>query len=159
MVAGRRADDGFTLIETLIALAIMGVGMVAIMVSIGTAVTGSSVHRKQGDALTEVVSAAETLLNSRVTPYVACATTSSYQAKLNTVAVPATWTAQGWTAANALAVTNVEFWDGSTFGATCHDSDVADTAHFLRMQRLTVAVTAPGSNDVERIEIVKRYPS
>jgi prepilin-type N-terminal cleavage/methylation domain-containing protein len=46
------SEDGFSLIELLVAMVILGVGVVSVMATIGTAIIGSSAHRNHASAET-----------------------------------------------------------------------------------------------------------
>jgi prepilin-type N-terminal cleavage/methylation domain-containing protein len=163
--------DGFSLIEVLIAVAIMGIAVVAVLGAIGTQIKGVAVHRSQSNAAAVLGSAVE-LLKGNVA-YKDCAAVSppnaGYSAYLNaaqTAVVPADWASQGWTAAKAVTITAISYWNGTSFpdpasagyaaSNTCHDSDSTDTYGVLRMQSIRVVVTDPRGDDVETIDVVKR---
>lgn len=149
-------DAGFSLVEVLIAVAIMGIAMVAVLGALGTQISGVRVHRNQSDANTVVVSAAERVKDPSLAAYAPCSDGSTYATVARAVTPPADWTARGWSAASSMRVPSVLFWNGSAFGATCYDNDSTDTKRVLRLQLVTVEVTSPNGDDVETVQVVKR---
>lgn len=145
-------QDGFTLIEVLISVAIIGIAFIALIGAMTTALSAAKFHRTQAISGTTVVSAAELV---KTAPYDAtCPAGASYPSYLNAAegaAVPSDWIKQGFTAADAINIDSVEYWDGSTgFGATCHDKDPDDTQHFLRVQMITLIVRGPSDSPTSR---------
>jgi prepilin-type N-terminal cleavage/methylation domain-containing protein len=65
----RRPDEGFALIEVLMAVAIMSISFVAILSGLGTSVHSSELHRTSADANAALTSAAETV---KAAPFTAC---------------------------------------------------------------------------------------
>jgi type II secretory pathway pseudopilin PulG len=146
MTARRPAprDEGSTLLEVVIAVAIMGITLPAILGGIGTSILMSGVHRQQAAAGGAVRAYAEAVQNVVAEGgYVPCATTSSY-------ATPAGFTApSGYTA--TVVANSMRYWNGTAWQTTCGtDSGI---------QRLTLEVagadTRAGS---ERLIIVVRKP-
>jgi prepilin-type N-terminal cleavage/methylation domain-containing protein len=73
----QRAESGFTLIETLVALLVLGIGVVALMGGLAVAVFGSSLNRNQAQVDAALVMATE---NVKALPYVPCSQWASYTA-------------------------------------------------------------------------------
>lgn len=116
-------EEGLTLIELLVTVAIMGIAFAAIIGGFVTVVMGSDLHRKQATEATIVRSFVEKI---KTEPYVSCAVSSSYGAGF----VPAD-------SNFSVTVTSVAFWDGTnpaTFSATCPATDKG-------VQAVTVKVT------------------
>ena len=143
MSAGRPTDGGFSLVEVLIALVILGLGFTALLGAMGTAFSGANTFRGQSNAGTVVISAVERVKDAA---YSSCATPSTYL----TAAQEAAQTA-GWPA-SAVKVDEVRYWNGFTYGSTCQEA----TSPYLAMQLITVSVTSPDSRAVERLQVAKR---
>jgi type II secretory pathway pseudopilin PulG len=127
------SDAGETLIEILIAIAVMGIAFAALLGGMLTAATMSGVHRLQADGHLQLVHAIETV---KAAPYVPC--TKSYLVS----DVPTDW-----------AVTDtVEYWDGTNFGATCLEPPDGPVPYY-RTQRITFVV-ASSDGRVSRTETV-----
>ena len=147
------SQDGFSLIEVLIAVAILGLGFTALLGALGVAFSGSNSYRGQSDAKTVVISAAERVKQAA---YVDCATASSYvnAARLVGTDFPSSWGSQAQ-AQSRINVIEVRYWDGTSFVSAC--SDTAST--YLKVQQITVTATSPNDRATERITVVKRGPS
>lgn len=145
--AGRRAtrtDDGISLVELILAVALLGTAAVTLLGAFGTLIKTSDASRKSGDLTTSLAAAAEFVVDNSRTPYVDCATKAQYTAALGTFGKPATIA--------TVEVTSVQFWDGAAdaFGADCHDD-----VEFWRLQLVTLELTATGGES-RAITVVKR---
>lgn len=132
-------------------IAIMGIGVVAILTGVLAFVGESNRHRDQASANTVLVGALEALVDPVRTPYNAtCAATPYTTADaLDGVTLPTGWPQ------STVAITAVRYWDGTAFGATCYDN-AASNASVVRLQELTVTVTSPGGKAVLSMAAVKR---
>jgi Tfp pilus assembly protein PilV len=90
-----RSEAGESLIETLIASALMSIVVVAIIGGMSTMLLGSTLHRQQADANTYLVSAMERIKSGDF-PRWKCTDTGTaqalYEAEAQNVTVPAGWT-------------------------------------------------------------------
>lgn len=140
-----RGDAGESLLEILLAIAIMGIAFAAILAGLGTAVATSGINREQADDSAYVRAIAERL--EAVTPFPSCATAqAAYEAALT--AAPAITPPAG--ASRSLAVS---YWDGSDFdGNPCTS---ATTLH-----RITVTTTPADlrATAPRPLDVVKRKP-
>ena len=132
---GARDEEGTTLVELLVAVAILGVAFVAVLGGMLTSVTASDVHRKQADGLALLTRNAELV---KAVPYVPCAGPAVYQAALSV--------ASGF----SVSVTAVAFLDGANFVSTCTVPDPGIQKVSLR------AETTSGTNSAETIDVIKR---
>ncbi len=138
-------EAGTTLVELLVTVAILGLAIVAIVGGMSTSIVATDYGRKQAQARTVLVSAAEAVKSNAGNPYQSCATPASY-APASGVTLPT-----GWTAA-AVAVLSVKYWDGAAWATACPSPD-------SKLQLLDVQVTAPGGRAIETATVVKRNPS
>ncbi|MEW6154328.1 MAG: type II secretion system protein [Actinomycetota bacterium] len=138
-------EAGTTLVEVVVAVAILGIAITTIVGGMGTSIIASDHHLKQSQAHTVLVSAVGAVKDATANPYQSCADASTYDPAAG-VALPG-----GWTAA-AVAVTGVDHWDGSAFSPSCPAPDG-------RLQLVTVTVTTPDSRATESVSFVKRDPS
>jgi len=132
----RKADDGVSLVELLMAIAIMSIAFVAILGAFGTSVIASDIHRKDATGDTLVRSLAETIKNEPYRPgTVACASYGS------SFAVPGAY--------NSPTVT-IEYWNGAAakFTPTCGDDS--------GVQRVTIAIASKDGRGQETTQILKR---
>jgi type II secretory pathway pseudopilin PulG len=135
-------DSGETLVELVMAVAIMGIAVVAIIGGLVISVLLSGTHRKQATAGAQVRDYAEFVENAVAGGgYVACAGVGSF---------PAYSQGGGYTA----SVTKVEYWNGSAWSGTCSP----DTG----LQRLTLQVASSDSGSshgaAETVAVVIRRP-
>ena len=141
------AQEGFSLVEVLVTIVIVGVTFAALLGGLITTITVSSLHRKQATADSVARSAAEWIKDSVATSYVNCATTYS-------VGVP---NPNGY----IIEIGQVQYWDGVTpmvgaayspnFGSVCPTPDKG-------LQQISILVKSPDSQVSQLIQVVKRKP-
>jgi type II secretory pathway pseudopilin PulG len=135
-------DQGETLIELIIAVAIMGIAMVSIVSGIGTSILMSDVHRKQATAGAYVRDYAE-----KVETYVAgagytpCAPASTYTPSTVGFALPS----GGYSAAASAALS----WNGSAWVACSADNGY---------QKVTLIISNNDGRASESLDVVLRRP-
>jgi Tfp pilus assembly protein PilV len=150
----RRREEGNSLIEVLISIAIMGITVVAILAALATQLKGTRVHRDQSNGQAVLTSASEKVQSAAFVDCNSGAPSTAYTAAARTATLPNDWVSQGYTTTSALTTT-VSNWDGTAFVSTCPDN-TTDTLGLLKLQLVTVTVTAPGASDTESLAIVKR---
>jgi prepilin-type N-terminal cleavage/methylation domain-containing protein len=124
-----RSDGGFSLVELLMAIAIMGIAFVAILGALGTSVRSSEVHRTSADGNAALTSAAETVKAATFTPCATAVSTYRDFLRANTP-LPGGW------------VTD----DLDVQGVTCPSATV---------QMVTVTVTGPGTDIAKTLTVAK----
>jgi prepilin-type N-terminal cleavage/methylation domain-containing protein len=155
-------EDGFSLVEVLISIVIIGICFAGLLAGMGTAVMASGIHRDQTDGHALLVSAAEAVEDQSRNPF-SC-TTSTYKPLVG-VSLPA-----GWAAPDVHIATSADsppapiqhgYWNGTGFTvtATCTEPDASDPSKFsTNLQRITVIATSPSGRTTERLTIIKRRP-
>jgi prepilin-type N-terminal cleavage/methylation domain-containing protein len=154
-VAGVRGSDakdpeaGFTLVELICAVVIMGVAFVAVLSAMGTSIIVSDYHVRRARAETVAQSWAEQVVN---TPYQPCATPSTGQYLVGgasgvSVDVPAGY---------STTIDSVKYWNPTTalpaqFVTTC----TTDPG----LQQITLRVTPTGGRGTQTLTFLKRNPS
>lgn len=131
-----RGEAGVTLMESVVAIAIMAMAFTVFVGGMFTSVLGSDSHRKQANAETALRQFAEA---TKTAAYVDCASTTAYP-----------FTAPTGTVATIPAIT---YWTGSAFVADppCPSPDKG-------LQRISLRVASSDNRDVETVDIVKRRP-
>lgn len=149
MGSPRSGERGAGLVEILVAMAILGITSAALLGGVFTLARTSSGHSDQAKAETVLTSAADALRDPSVT-HVFCATRTQpgYLAAVEGVAVPT-----GWSGAAAVDITSVQYWDGTGFGGTCHDT--SGSSDLLTLQLITISVTSPDGRVTESVAVVK----
>jgi type II secretory pathway pseudopilin PulG len=137
-----RSETGETLVELIVAVAILGLAAVAILAGMQLSVKASDIQRKEATGGAQVRSFAEAIQDYVDTVgYRPCGSAKNdYQA----VAAPPT----GYTA----SVESVQSWTGTAWG-TCDDSSGT--------QRLDLKVTSPGNpsrRSEETLTVILREP-
>lgn len=135
-----RDERGESLLELMMAVAIMGVALVAIVGGLVTSILMSDIHRKQSAAGMYVRDYAEAIATEVAAPegYQDCAAVSSYGTEFG---VP-----EGFTT----SVVSVRYWDGTSWQDDC----AADSG----IQQLTLQVRSNDSRAKESVVIVVRKP-
>lgn len=139
----RVADEsGFSLVEILLTIAIVGIAFAAILGGLATSITVSDLHRKQATADALARSAAEAVKDHAV-GYVPCAGPNAYRDALP----PAP---SGY----AVSISSVAYWDGTssdpmTFSGACPSPDAG-------AQRITIVAASADGRATETVELIKR---
>jgi type II secretory pathway pseudopilin PulG len=136
-------DRGDTLLELLIAVAIMGIAVVAILGAVGSGILMSDVHRQQatsGVAARDYAEAIQTTVADG--GYVPCADEVPYASPVG-FAAPSGYV-------KSIVPGSMAYWDGLSWQTTCS----TDTG----LQRLTVQVRSEDDRASERVAVVLRKP-
>lgn len=143
------SEEGYTLIEMLIAVMILGLSVVGIISGLSALVFASDVHRRQADAATVLVSAGEAIKDPVRNPYIDCAGSTTYD-PAREVSLPASTPA--WSS-TAITILKVEYLDGgASFTSVCND------AAGVHAQLVTIQVKDPTSRATLTLDVVKRGP-
>jgi type II secretory pathway pseudopilin PulG len=123
-----------TLVECILAIAILGIAFVALVGGMFTFQTAATNHTRQADGADYIRQYAEVV---SALPYQAC--TASYVAGGFTV--PAGWSAS----------LSTQYWNGTAFVSTCPATDSGlDVVH--------LTLTSSDGRDSETLDVVKRAP-
>jgi type II secretory pathway pseudopilin PulG len=144
--SGSRADQGETLLELVVALAIMSVAVVALIGGLGTSITMSDVHRKQataGVAVRNLAEAVTATVDAGGYPTSACAPLPA------ALTAPSGFTAPGGFTAT-VEPTAKSFWDGAGWQTSC----TTETG----LRQLKLQVTSADNRVVETLVIEARKP-
>jgi type II secretory pathway pseudopilin PulG len=138
-------DRGETLVELLVAVAILGVAGVAILAGLAMSIQGSDLHRKQATGGAYVRSFAEVIQTYvDVNGYQSCSAAASTYGSLTVPDLPTGYTA---------AVTGVQSWSGSGWGPCAAGAN--------GIQRLDLRVTSTGDaarQAQETLTVIIRRP-
>jgi prepilin-type N-terminal cleavage/methylation domain-containing protein len=138
-----RSDQGFTLIEVLVTVALLSIAFVAILGALTTLVVTTAEHRNVTRVEAIARNAAEYVKSTSVA-YDPCTSTHVPAYNLSGVPHPASY---------SVSVTQVGIWDGNFnpagYAPTCPPTDSG-------VQRLTLTVSGPGQ--AQSISVVKRKP-
>lgn len=147
-----RSEAGTTLIELLVAVAIMGIAFVTILGGIGTAIIGSDIQKRDATGGVVLTSAAEKIVADSM-PYKPCAAPADYQ---DPAYLDPTFTRGGY----RVEVTEVDFWDGGSGyvplpvppPAACGDAD--NGIQLIKLQ--LIPPPGPRAGATELLEVAKR---
>jgi prepilin-type N-terminal cleavage/methylation domain-containing protein len=140
------SDAGFSLVEILITIAIVGITFSAILGGLFTSITVSALQRKEATADTVARSAAEVVKDSEHNPYRNCAGPGAYA--LTGLSVPSGF---------SVRITDVAYWNGQPltpgyavgFQPNCPSTDQG-------IQRITIAATSSDGQATETVQVIKR---
>jgi prepilin-type N-terminal cleavage/methylation domain-containing protein len=150
-----RGDEGYSLLEILIAIAILGLAASAVLGAMAMSISSSRLHQHQATVQAVLVSAAENLKGATHVP---CASDTSPPAAYTSALT--TGLPSGWDASD-IEITSIKYWgtfqsDGSlTFGSVCHDHSAEDPHHLLTPQQITISATDPSSEVTRTLTLVK----
>lgn len=131
-------ERGESLVEVLLAVAIIGVCFAAILAGVGTSATASGIKQDQALSANYLRAAAERVQAQDFQPCSAVLPTSYSLASV----VPAG-------SQHAVSIVSIEHWDGAAFTASCPSAD--------SLQRVTLEVVPPDGRAAEpRLTILKR---
>lgn len=132
---GSSRDSGLSLLESLLAIAIMTTSFAALVGGMRTYVFSSGIHREQASAARIVRAFAESV---KAETYVDCAAATDYGTDF--AAPPGFQT----------SVTAVAYWDGGSWASACPATD-------HRLERVTLSVRSSGGTE-ESVDVVLRDP-
>ena len=142
-----RSDAGFSLVEIVITIGIVGVTFSAILGGLFASITVSALQRKEATADTVARSAAEVVKDSDHNPYSNCAGTGQYA--LTGLSVPSGF---------SVTITDVAYWNGQppAGGAVGFQSNCRSDRG---IQRITMAATSTDGQATETVQVIKRRRS
>jgi prepilin-type N-terminal cleavage/methylation domain-containing protein len=143
--ASAAAERGETLIEVLVAIAILGIAGAAIMGGFASSIVLSAVHRKLATTASDSSNFAELLneaIDDKVIPYTACASAAAYSSPPGFSPGPH----------NTPAVTAVDYWNGTSFVGSCPPGGD------MGVQRVSVSVTNTDTRAISRVQVIIRKP-
>ncbi len=146
--ASSRRDRGITLVELVVAIALLGIAGVAVLGAMAAAARGSSVNKSQAGAVVWLQSSADYLASAAYTPCVVgqeAQVDAAYQALLQDSAAPRSQV--GWPQADLSVVSPVLFWNGSAFTATC--------APTYGLEQVTLRAVSPNIGFAGTLVVVK----
>lgn len=144
-------EGGFSLVEVLVTIVIVGVTFSALLGGLFTTITVSSLHRKQATADSVARSAAEWVKDSVANPYANCGGIGSYS-------VSGLQKPSGY----SVAITSVEYWDGALpvagtpYSLDTHMGSSCPGGADKGVQRITIAVTSADAQVHETVQVIKR---
>jgi type II secretory pathway pseudopilin PulG len=127
------SEEGFTLIDSLVAVTLLGLGVTILLQSWGDSISLSLRGRHETTAAALVASAGDAVIDPIRNPYAQCATPASYNASKGVGTAPK----------YAITIDAVRYWNGSSFGAVCYDT-TATYGPLAQMQEITVSVVSAG---------------
>ena len=134
-------EDGFSLVEVLVTIVIVGIAFAAILGAMVTSITVSDLHRKQASADALVRSGAEAVKDHTVA-YAPCGGPNAYAPALPSAP-------SGY----SVSVSSVQYWDGtSTNPAAFSGSCGTDQG----LQKITIVAASSDGRATETLEILKR---
>ena len=147
-----QAEGGFSLVEILVTIVIVGITFTAVLGGIVASITASALQRKEATADAVARSTGEWVKDSLHSPYVKCADNSTYS--LSGVSVPSSY---------SVTITSVEHWTGEQLPVTTAyvpgfqtSSSCSTPGQDKGMQRITIEATSSDGQATETVQVIKR---
>lgn len=177
-------EAGFSLIEVLVAVTILGIAFTALLGAMATSIHTSDLHRQQAEVQAVLGSAVERV-KSPETDRVPCATPTdaTYQKAAREAVIAQRWATTSAEAATWVKIRQIRYADGNYadgndgFGDTCFDSGGAtcmsgaasvpcavpvtgpgvplDTTYMLTLQEITIQVIHPDGRQDRSLTFIK----
>ncbi len=161
---------GFTLVEVLVSVVILGITFGAVLGGMATSIRTSDLHRQQAQVQAVLASAVEKV-KSPETARLPCgentnaAIVAAYQTAAQSIAPTADANNRAWPASK-IEVVSVLYSDGNgSFGTTCYDSTayevsvvggtVGEKRRLLTLQQVTIKVTHPDGRADRTLVFIK----
>lgn len=135
--SGIQTDDGFTLVEVLVAMVILGSAVSALVAALGTTANASDRHRKLSTAETVLRTYAEAVEGATYQGNCTTAQNTSYKASTFAITAPT-----GYSISSPVVKTLA--------GATCTNG--------LSIQKITLTVQSSDGRASETVDVVKYQP-
>jgi hypothetical protein len=137
-MSSRWSEDGDTLIEVLLAIVVLGIASVALILSLGTTIFASGVHRNLVTMDTVLKTATDATISQMTQSSTVFGTCSGAGQVSFAGLLPSGYTAQ---------ITQVWYWNWSSFTPTCTPNTATSTSVTANSPRLvTVTVTFNGTS-------------
>jgi len=142
---GGGSEGGESLLELIVAVAILGLGVVALLGGLTTAVFGSALNRSQADVSAVLTAASEQV---KAATYMTCAVQATYLGS---------FTYPGWT--GPAPVFGIDDWNGAFFVPRVAGASTCAQLENLgyRQQRVTLTVSSPNTRVSQTLTVVKRF--
>lgn len=151
--AQRRRSHGFSLVETLVTVVLLGLGATGTLVAMSASVTSSASQRDLTNAQTWLQGAADYLQGQAredcdnvggVVGEAEARIRAKYQTEVQTVSNPA-----GWASSNITVMQPVLFWDGDQYQTVCYDN------YGINLQLVTLRVQSPNGDVTRTLQVVR----
>ncbi|MCU1504860.1 MAG: hypothetical protein JWM12_4214 [Ilumatobacteraceae bacterium] len=151
--AHKRRDGGFSLVEVLVSIVLLGLAAGGTLGALAASVRASASHRDLTTAQAWLQGAADYLQGQPrqdcndvggVAGEAEARIRATYQQFVQTVRNP-----DGWPAADIVVLAPVRFWDGQIYQSVCHDDDG------INLQLVVLQVTSPNHRVVRTLQVVK----
>ena len=153
---GPPSDGGYTLVEVLVSLALLGMVVSSILPAMWTAVRVSRISDVQAKVEAVLGSAVDRVSNYGWNPCPEADATGGYAAKASNAAAIFDWPA------STVSVVRVQYWDTSTRtwsdtnpvpAGDCSRTVIAITKE-RTLQKVTIRVTSPDGEDSNQVDVV-----
>lgn len=142
-----RSEDGLTLLECLVAVAIISLAIVGIVSGLGTASLASDAHRKQVTSDTVIRSYTEALKQQiHLGAYHTCPATAADYAIPSSV-----WQPPSGYSVSITSIKYLQSASGTTFATSCAAADRG-------AEQLMVTATSSDGRDTETLDLIVRAP-
>ena len=148
---GVDSEEGFSLVEILVTIALVGITFSAILGGLFTSISASAQQRKHATADTVARSAAEWVKDSLKNPYAANAACNGSNGYSLTGLAPSGFTA---------SITQVEYWTGATpIAGQAYSPAFQCPGADHGLQRITIVVASTDGQVTETVQVLKRVVS